>query len=242
MSQIGVIMILLWLWPETDFEMMHLNFFPSGDSWTSLFHLKWNSSGWGRSCVKLWASGSFVEHPVLNSASAAHVPSTGAHSSLDLAPAYAHPELVQKLPAPTPALRRLEEEYQQSLQIGVSQQRCTATEAWSLYTFSWGSLAAVDISEFCRMVHCLQESCFYNTYVGTLTSISCQCRNTQYKKEADFCHLCLDFAVLNFFIEKIVLFYESCRCFVALCYEEQSSGWHYGNHCGMILLNQGSAL
>ena len=68
----------------------------------------------------MWASGSLVEHPVLTSASGrnpfagsttltqtskvaqvwhrqtAPVPSTGAHSSADLAPAYTHPELVQK--------------------------------------------------------------------------------------------------------------------------------------------------
>lgn len=59
-----------------------------------------------------------MEHPVLTSASAARVLSTGAHSSLDLAPAYAHPERVQNLPACTSALRRLEEEYQLSLQTG----------------------------------------------------------------------------------------------------------------------------
>lgn len=201
----------------------------------------------------MWASGSLVEHPVLTSASgrnpfagsttltqnsrvpqvrhrqAAPVPSTGAHNSTDLAPVCAHPETVQKsqqLPSPTPALRRLEEEYWCLLQTRHQwDSRGIPPVRYKVSAFSLGVAWLLWTSHtFYRVVHCFQKSCFYNIYVGTLASISCQCRNTQYKKEVDFCCVCLDFTVLiNFFSQRKFFSYEIWGRLLALYRTEQSS-------------------
>lgn len=46
MNWIGVIMVLLWLWPETGFDIMYLNLFPSGDGWTFSLKMEFFRAGW----------------------------------------------------------------------------------------------------------------------------------------------------------------------------------------------------
>lgn len=48
------------------------------------------------------------------------------------------------------------------------------------------------------------------SWMGTVTSITYQCRSTEYKKGVDFCHVCLEFTALIYFfnIETFLLLWD----------------------------------